>query len=79
MKERIKEKWHKRHLGVRPRLFFALAALTLLSMAVLWLFQIRLLSYFYEREKFSEIEELASSLSTLVGDEAWGQGGVGGR
>ena len=69
MKERIKEKRCKRHLGVRPRLFLALAALTLLSMVVLWVFQIRLLGYFYEREKFSEIEELASNLSTMVGGE----------
>lgn len=69
MKTRSEEKRHKRHLGVRPRLFFALAALTLLCMVVLWVFQIRLLSYFYEREKFSEIKELASNLSTLVGQD----------
>jgi signal transduction histidine kinase len=71
MKERIKEKWHKKHIGVRPRLFLALAALTLLSMVVLWVFQIRLLGYFYERERFSEIKELASNLSTVVGQESF--------
>lgn len=71
MKERSKEKRYKRHLGVRPRLFFALAALTLLCMVVLWVFQIRLLSYFYEKEKFSEIERLASNLSTLVEQESF--------
>ncbi|MBO5355829.1 MAG: HAMP domain-containing histidine kinase [Clostridia bacterium] len=69
MRECIKEKWRKRRLGVRPRLFLALAALTLLSVIVLWVFQIRLLGYFYEREKFSEIQELANNLSTLIGDE----------
>ena len=71
MKERIKEKWHKKHIGVRPRLFLALAALTLLSMVVLWVFQIRLLGYFYERERFSEIKELASNLSNVVGQESF--------
>ena len=70
MRQRIKEKCRKRHLGVRPRLFLALAALSLLSLVVLWVFQIRLLGYFYEREKFSEIEELASNLSTLVGKDS---------
>ena len=71
MKRRFTEKCRKLHLGVRPRLFFALISLMLLSMVVLWVFQIRLLGYFYEREKFSEIEELAGTLSALVGDEAF--------
>ena len=70
MRGTVKEKWHKRHMGVRPRLFLALAALTLLSMVVLWVFQIRLLGYFYERERFSEIKELAGNLSTVVGQDS---------
>ena len=46
MRGTVKEKRHKSHIGVRPRLFLALAALTLLSMVVLWVFQIRMLGYF---------------------------------
>lgn len=59
----------RRHWGVRPRLFLALASLTLLCVAVLWFFQIRMLSYFYEREKFSEIQEIAANLAEQLDNE----------
>ena len=70
MSRRSAEKKHKIHLGIRPRLFLSLAAMTLLCMVVQWVFQIRLLGYFYERERFDEIQELAVGLSSLVGDDA---------
>ena len=63
----MNKKEHRAHMGIRPRLFLALAALTILFILLLWIFQIRLLSYFYEREKFSEMEELASELSEEIG------------
>ena len=69
MRARHAVRFPRRHLGVRPRLFLALAALTLLFMVLLWVFQIRLLGYFYEKEKFEEIEEIAAGLSERVGSE----------
>ncbi len=69
MKDRNAVRFPRRHLGVRPRLFFALAALTLLFVVVLWVFQIRLLGYFYEKEKFEEIEEIAAGLSDMIGTD----------
>ena len=56
----------RRHVGVRVRLFFALALLSLLFAVVLWVFQIRLLGYFYEKEKFEEIEEIAAGLTEVI-------------
>ncbi len=61
--------FRRSHLGIRPRLFFLLAALTLLFVVVLWLFQIKLLGYFYEREKFEEMEEIATELGEMLGRE----------
>lgn len=48
---------HRRRVGIRWRLFAALALFTLVILLVLWLFQIRLLAMFYEREKFEELRE----------------------
>lgn len=69
MKGRYAVRLPRRHIGVRPRLFLALAALTLLFVVVLWVFQIKLLGYFYEKEKFSEIESVAADLSRTVGSQ----------
>ena len=64
-----REKCQRSKLGIRPRLFIALAALTILFAVLLWVFQIRLLSYFYEKEKFSEMEEIAGTLSQNIGKD----------
>ena len=69
MREKKAIRFPKRHVGVRPRLFFALALLSLLFAVVLWVFQIRLLSYFYEKEKFEEIENIAAGLSEMIDSE----------
>ena len=69
----------KARVGIRWRLFACLALFTALIIFVLWLFQVRLLSYFYEREKSSEVEQYAeeivpylssAELETSVGDYA---------
>lgn len=53
----------RRRVGIRWRLMFFLAAFALLLLLVIWVFQIRLLGYFYEREKFSEMKNAASRLA----------------
>ena len=60
---------HKRAVGIRWRLFGCLALFTALILLVLWLFQVRLLSTFYEREKFVELRESADILSGYVETE----------
>lgn len=56
----------KGRVGIRWRLFGCLALLTALTLAVLWLFQVRLLSTFYEREKFSDLKENAATLEDYI-------------
>lgn len=73
MKDRYAVKFPRKHIGVRPRLFLSLAALMLLFMVVLWVFQIKLLGYFYEKEKFSEIESVAAELSRTIGSERFAE------
>lgn len=60
----------RRKVGIRWRLFGALALFTAVILLVLWLFQVRLLGTFYEREKFSELRESAALLETLLGQES---------
>ena len=56
-------------MGIRWRLFACLALLTGLTLLVLWLFQVRLLSTFYERERFSELKKNAVELETYFTKE----------
>ena len=56
-------------MGIRWRLFACLALFTLLILLTLWFFQVRLLSTFYEREKFSELEQSAEELKKYVVEE----------
>ena len=60
MKRGLRE--HRQNVGIRWRLFACLALFTAIILLVLWFFQVRLLSFFYEREKFSEIQEIADEL-----------------
>ncbi len=67
---RFYQKTQKRgRVGIRWRLFACLALLTGLTFLVLWLFQVRLLSTFYERERFSELKENASQLAQYLENE----------
>ncbi len=56
-------------MGIRWRLFACLALLTALTLLVLWLFQVRLLSTFYERERFDELKESATELEGYLEKE----------
>lgn len=69
MKSEQTNKPLRRHVGIRWRLFVCLAAFMVLSLLVIWVFQIRLLGYFYQREKFSDMEEIVSDLSDYVTTE----------
>ena len=54
------------NVGIRWRLFACLALLTGLIFLVLWLFQVRLLATFYERERFAELKENAVVLESYL-------------
>ena len=64
----IRGNTRRKKVGIRWRMFAALALFVALILLVLWLFQIRLLSAFYEREKFSELREGAASLKGYLGE-----------
>ncbi len=64
---------HRRRVGIRWRLFGALALFTLVILLVLWVFQIRLLATFYEREKFAELRETATALEGYLGAQNAGE------
>lgn len=59
----------RRRVGIRWRLMASLAAFSLVLLLVVWVFQIRMLGYFYEREKFSEMKKAATRLSEYVSTE----------
>lgn len=60
---------NKRRVGIRWRLFGALALFTAVILLVLWLFQVRLLGTFYEREKFSELRDAVGVLEKYLDRE----------
>ena len=60
---------HKARVGIRWRLFACLALFTTLILLVLWVFQVRLLAYFYEKEKFTEIKGIAADLEKSLAIE----------
>lgn len=62
-------KARRSRVGIRWRLFVCLALFTVVILVVLWVFQVRLLSVFYEREKFSEIEQIADDLVDGITDK----------
>ena len=60
----------RRHPGIRWRLFAGMTAFTVLVLILVWIFQIRLLGYFYEKERFDEMRAISSEISGYLGDEA---------
>lgn len=54
--------------GIRGKLVISLIIFTLFVLVSIWVFQIRLLDYFYEREKFSELESAAEDLTEAIED-----------
>ena len=53
-------------VGIRWRLFVSLAFFTLLILLTIWVVQIRLLSFFYQKEKFEELQEISDGLESCL-------------
>lgn len=53
----------RRHSGIRWRLFAGLTAFTLLTLILIWVFLIRLLGYFYEKERFFEMRQISTEIT----------------
>ena len=60
------KKWAS--MGIRHKLTVALVLFAVFVLAAIWLLQIKLLSYFYEREKFAELEEAYVEICDNMGD-----------
>ena len=58
-------------IGIRWQLFGILSAFTILLLVVLWVFQIRLLGFFYAKEKFLEMEKIATDLVQAADSETF--------
>lgn len=59
----------KRHVGIRAKLVVSLIIFTVLVLLVIWVLQIKLLSYFYEQEKFSELEDAFLEVCSYIEQE----------
>lgn len=55
--------------GVRALLFLSMVILTIFMLVLIWIFQIRLLGHFYEKEKFSELETAGQTLVETVEED----------
>ncbi len=60
---------NKRHVGIRAKLIAALVIFSALILVAIWVLQIKLLSYFYEQEKFSELEDAYLEICSYIGQE----------
>ena len=58
-----------KHSSLRGRLFVSFTIFTVIIFAALWFFQIRLLGFFYQRERFKELGDVADKLSRHMGEE----------
>lgn len=56
-------------VGIRWWLFACLALFTVLILVAIWIFQVALLSTFYEKEKFSDLKKSANELKEYVSAE----------
>jgi len=59
----------KRRIGITWVMFATLAIFILVTLAVVWFFQNRMLNYFYLTTKFSELEQTAEQLEQKALDE----------
>lgn len=64
-----KPKVKKRTISIGWKLFAFLIAFVILMLGVIWLFQIRLLDYFYQKTKYKELETISSIISDYVGTD----------
>ena len=66
MSEKRFKKWSG--MGIRFKLTVALVLFAVFVLLAIWVLQIKLLGYFYEREKFSELEDAYLEIRTYMGD-----------
>lgn len=58
-----------KHSSLRMRLFVSFTIFVVIIFAAMWFFQIRMLGFFYQRERFQEINDVADALSNRIGDD----------
>ncbi|MBQ9080681.1 MAG: HAMP domain-containing histidine kinase [Clostridia bacterium] len=69
----VKQKGKKRlfeYVGLRWKLFLSLAIFIIFALIVIWLFQVRLLSFFYQNIKRNELKRVADVIETYIDDES---------
>ncbi len=59
----------KQHVGIRAKLVASLVIFTMLVLVSIWVLQIKLLAYFYERAKFDELNDAYGSILEHFGDD----------
>ena len=59
----------KRNVGIRTKLVVSLIIFTVFVLISIWVLQIRLLTFFYEKEKFDELNEAYEAIVDYIGDE----------
>lgn len=59
-------------IGIGWKLFAFLMAFVLLMLGLIWLFQVRLLDFFYKKTKYKELETISSIVENYVGTDAMG-------
>ena len=52
----------KQHVGIRAKLVASLVIFTMIVLIAIWVLQIKLLAYFYERAKFEELEDACDAI-----------------
>ncbi len=57
----------KIRIGIKWKMFAILAIFITVVLLVIWLFQVRLLNYFYLRTKFSELEDSVETIESKLG------------
>ena len=55
--------------GIRTHLILGFTVFVLLILAVIWIFQVLLLDFFYERTKLSQLDKVLSSIEKCIDSE----------
>lgn len=68
MKERT-EGCHHRRIGIKWKMFCILFAFVSVFTFSIWVFQVRMLHYFYQTAKFNELDKIANDISLVLDDD----------
>ena len=71
MNNKIKRKFHVSSVqgGIRGRLIFGLTLFVVLILIIVWIFQVLLLDYFYEKTKVDQMEKVLSEIEKYFNDK----------